>query len=518
MAAVTLTPERAAAEIARRAELAKAEIARRLQTLDGQLSHASFVENDLYARLHPKQRMVVDLVDRGCRFIAAECSRRAGKTHLSASLVLRKLVRAKRGQEVVFCAPTLARGKELIWQELVGLIEEYRLPWRTNEHSGKVYTTAGAMFRIVGLNIQKQVGRLGRGGNTILFVTDETQEYPQLLQQLMIAVGPALAQSRGVFLAMGTPTVNEADYWAQICDGAEGFQRVHWSLLDNPFLGRPPEEILAEERERNGWSEDHPTYVREYLGRRCKDPSNLVLEFDKAKNVVTKIDGFDPVAWSLVDGVHSTRPEHVAMRARWRFFIGIDFGLRDTTAWVVLCASMFNKRVFVVHCEQEAGLDWDEVALRTKRLSDTWKPRAIVGDSASGGAQFMQTFNARYGSVAGVRARVAAKHDKKASIEVMNTELRKERFVFLSPVTDQLVKEATALQWANPERTEILEGSAYPEDLFDATHYAFREFRAWLHKQEEKQKTPEQLEQERVEARNKREHQKQSRGYARSAF
>lgn len=475
------------AELRRRA---REELARRIGTPE----HTAYVKADIIRRLHDKQRAVVAMVFAFVRFIAAECSRRAGKTHVAAAVIVLKLIEAKRGQEVVFCAPTLARGKELIWAELERMLDEYGYTpergWKRTSASGKIRTASGALFRIVGLDNKRQVGKISRGGNTILFITDETQEFPHLLEALLVAAGPALAQSRGCFLALGSPTVNESDYWARICDGEEGFVHVHWTLRDNPYLGRDPDELLAEERERHGWAEDHPTYVREYLGKRCRDGSVLVLEWSK-RNEVTEIEGYKPEDF-----------------AKWRHFIGIDFGLSDATAWVVLAAPMHGAEVFVVHHEQARGLSWDDVAERTHRLCTLYKPQGVVGDSASGGAQFLQTFNMRYASKLKVFARSASKHDKPASISVMNTELRtaRMRVLMLSDGTKQLAREATALQWADPERSKILEGSAYPEDAFDAWRYAFNDFWAFFHDAEEKEDD----EDKRVRERNEREAARQA--------
>jgi hypothetical protein len=492
---------------------AREEFVRRVR---GTALHFQFIQLDIMRRLHAKQRAVVDMVFAFVRFIAAECSRRAGKTHLGAAVIILKLLYAKRGQEVVFVAPTLARGKELIWGELERMLDEYGLRpedgWKRTAASGKLRTPAGAMFRIVGLDNKKQVGKIARGGNTILLITDETQEFPHLLEALLVAAGPALAQSRGCCLAMGTPTTNESDYWAKICDGEEGFQHVHWTLRDNPYLGRDPDELLAEERERHGWSEAHPTYVREYLGRRCRDASNMVLEIDEKRNVVKSIGGYDPRAWQI-DLTGQLPPAFAAMRAQWRHFKGIDFGFGDKTAWVVLAAPLHASSVFVVHCEQEAGLTWDQVAERTKKLCERYTPAGVVGDSASGGKQFIETFNVRYGRAMGIAARPATKHDKKASIETMNTELRTGRLRFLCPPVAELVKEASALQWAapkragDPERTEILSGSAYPEDLFDALRYAFNDFWAFAHPTREKRESEDDR---RVRERNERESARQA--------
>jgi hypothetical protein len=486
---------------------AREELQRRARTeflrrAGGTPEHAELVRRDIIARLHEKQRLVVDMVFAFVRFVAAECSRRAGKTHLAAAVIILKLLAAKHGQEVVYVAPTLARGKELIWLELMRMLEEYGLVWKSNESTGKMWTPSGVLFRIVGLNNKKQVGKVARGGNTVLVVTDETQEFPHLLEQFLNAIGPALAESLGCCLAMGTPTVNESDYWAQICDGGEGFQLVHWTLRDNPYLGRDPDELLADERKRHGWSEDHPNYVREYLGKRCRDASNMVLELDEARNVVTSIRGYVPSIWSV-----PFDPAHDALRARWRHFIGIDFGFTDATAWVVLAAPTHGPEVYAVHCEKESGLTWDQVIERTAGLVRRYRPQGVVGDSASGGKTFLETFNVRYARTLGVYIRAASKHDKPASIAVMNTELRKGRLKFLAPVTSQLVTEARALQWENPERTEILEGSAYPEDFFDSLRYAFNDFWAFAHAPQGKQESEDD---KRIRERNEREAARQA--------
>jgi hypothetical protein len=527
-------------------ELLRAKTREALAQRVGTPEHSAFVRADILRKLHAKQLAVVEMVFSLVRFIAGECSRRAGKTHLAAALIVLKLLEAKRGQEVVFCAPTLARGKELVWAELERMLDEYGLTpdvgWKRLAASGKIFTKSGALFRIVGLDNKKQIGKVSRGGNCVLFITDETQEFPHLLQALLVGVGPALVQSRGVFLALGTPTVNESDYWAQICDGAEGFVRVHWTLCDNPYLGRDPEEILLEERTRHGWAEDHPTFVREYKGRRCRDQTLLVLEYSSA-NSVHVVQGYRP------DAYHHDKRDDMARRqyerenpgwrySDWRHFIGIDFGLGDTSAWCVLAAHANSGRVYVVHFEQSAGLTWDEVADRTKVLVDIFRPQGVVGDSASGGAQFLLTFNRRYGLELGISARAATKHDKAASISVWNTELRTKRMQVLladaaamrartgrklaageRPEDDrsgtmQLVKEATALQWADPEHTEILEGAAYPHDAFDAWRYAFNDFWAFMHPPEPDKETDDER---RIRERNEREAERQASSRGRRA-
>jgi hypothetical protein len=479
--------EAAREELQRRAA---AELEKRRETPE----FKECVKQSIVARLHEKQREVLSMLMLGVRFIALCCSRRAGKTHLLASLIVLRLMDAGFNEEVVFCAPTLARGKELIWDELCKMIEDYHLGWKRIENTGKIRTPWGAKFRIIGLDNKRQIGKQ-RGGNCIAFFADECQEFALLLEQLLVAVGPALTQRRGWFIASGTPGPAKRGYWWKICNREQGFESKHWTLKDNPHLGRDGEEIIEEERIRNGWPPGHPTLMREFYGMWVDDLGMLVCEFLENRNIVVEIPDYDPKTW--------------------KHFVGVDYGFSpDPCAWVVAAAHPHSNLVAILHTEKFWKLTSDEIADKTNVIQVDFQARRIVGDSASGGSVFIEDFNKRYGRKAGVRMRKADKVDKKASIDMLNTELRTGRLVLVKGAADDLADELIELQWEDPEHLHMLPGE---DHLFDALRYVLRAIEAYRANPKEEEPTEEQLEEQRILERNQR-RQEQIKAQARQRW
>lgn len=417
------------------------------------------LEQRLQAMLFDRQREVCDLIDAGERYIALCCGRRAGKTKLLAQLLVRFAARAYPGQEVVFAGPTLKRAKELIWAELLSVIRVAGLAaeWLAQAGPGTVTTSHGVTIRLAGLNDLGDVQTFARGGNMAALFVDEASVSTRMLGPLLTAAGPALEQSGGVLVMAGTPEQVESGDWYDICQGAAGFVARNWYLGDNPHLGPmgqyiDPQEILRRVRERNGWTDTHPEYVTEYLGRWCTNPSLLCFELDPVKNLCDIPIQYDP--------------------RTWRHFIGIDYGFYpDPCAWVVLAAPSNRNEVYCIHSEVAERLDSSEIAAKTYELAQRYKPIAIVGDSASGGPVFMSDYNRKYGRG---RANIqsADKYDKPAGISLINTELRLGRLKFTA-ATRHLYDKVAKLRWEDETRTRVLEGPQYPEDEADAWRYAF---------------------------------------------
>jgi hypothetical protein len=401
-----------------------------------------------------RQNEICSLIEAGERRIALCCGRRAGKTKLLGNLLIKHLSRALAGQEVVFAAPTVVRAKELIWDELMLALMRHGLcdTWHASRAAGTVRTPHGGILRLAGLDTDAAVERFSRGGNCVAFFVDEAGVCWKMLKRLLKAAGPSLVQTRGALILSGTPDQVESGDWWEICQGFGGFAARNWSLLDNPFLGRDPVEVLAEERATNGWDEAHPEYVTEYLGRWCTNPSMLVFDLNRARNLCDQ-----PIQYDL---------------RTWRHFIGIDYGFfPDPCAWVVLAAPPDRHDVYCIHSETADKLDSDQIAKKTLELATRYRPIAIVGDSASGGPVFMADYNRKYGHG---RANIqsADKYDKPAGITLINTELRLGRFKFVAS-TERLYDQCAALRWADDRRQTVLEGPQYPEDEPDAFRYAF---------------------------------------------
>jgi hypothetical protein len=472
----------AAARRAAREELsrrAREEIERRRETPE----FRAYVKAAIIAKLHVHQRGVLAALMAGVRFVALCCGRRAGKTHLLASLIILRLLDANFGEDVVFAAPTLDRGKELIWDELTRMNDEYCLGWQTFSNTGKIRTPWGARFRIVGLEAHKSIGKQ-RGGNIIAFFCDESQEFVHRLQELLVAVGPGLTQRRGWFIASGTPGPARRGYWFRICHGEEGFKGFRWYMRENPHLGRDPEEIIAEEKARYGWADDNPTLLREYYGLWVDDAGMLVCDFLESRNALDQLP-----------------PDYD--RNTWKHFIGVDYGFSpDPCAWVVAAAHPHENRVVILHVEKHLRFTSDQIAEKTNVIHVDFKAKRIVGDSASGGSTFIEDWNRRYGAKHKIKMRQADKADKAASIDMLNTELRTGRLQVVRSGAGELIEELLELQWKDPEHTAIQPG---PDHAFDALRYVLRALNAYRANPKEEEPDADELERRRIEERMKAE-------------
>lgn len=458
MAVTAEQRELAQKELQRRRELAKVELARRAAI------RARIIEG-----LHEKQRDVVETIDSGQRFIALCCSRRAGKTYLLASLIILKLLDAGFNQAVFFVATTMSIGKGLIWREVAKIVEEFDLGWTMREHQGSIETPSGATFRIIGMDSVAQTGKT-RGFDIVLCLTDETQEYEHLLAEFLISTSPALTGHKGVFVAAGTPGIAREGIWFDICHGEKGFTSKGWDLRENPGLPRSADEILQEEMTRHGYTWEHATFQREYLGIWKEDHNFLVCEYSTKSAVAALPSGYSK---------------------SWKHVIGIDYGFTDDTAWVVIAVDPDTGKKYVVHAEKEAGLDGDQAADRTLGLVTEFGTPKVISDPGGGGLPFFAAFNRKYARSVGITIRPAWKPpgSVEKSIHLLNTELRTGRLLLVTGHAGPLVKEVSKLRWKNNLREEILKGSDYPDHCFDALRYALMDvhgFRVKGGSQEEK--------------------------------
>lgn len=454
---------------------AKAELKRRawreLRQRDPEAFRAR-VAADIRTGFGDKQGEVDDSLQKGLRYVALCCSRRAGKTNFLAKLIVLALLDAQHNEAVFFVADTLQRGKGLIWKEVEKLVDRYQLPWKLKENEGQIHTPAGAALFLLGLNQQRQATKSARGFKAVLYLLDEAQDQDHLLKPLLAAVSPALSDRRGAFIVAGTPGWAEAGTWYEWVHGlAGGFKSIGWTVRENEKFpldryGGDVEVMLAEQRKAAGWDENHPDYLREWLNIWAVDPTQLVCEYVGSRNGIAAL----PKSY----GRH------------WRHVIGIDYGWDDAAAWVVVAANPYGPERVVVHAEAHAKLDNDEAAAVTTRLVKQFETTNVVCDPAGGGKTFFETFNRRYGQKLKCQIRAANKLGKADSVKWINTDLRKGRLVVLLPAAEALAKEIRQLRWKDKEAGEVLTSSVVRDDCFDAFRYAMVEIAPWVEREHTK--------------------------------
>lgn len=412
--------------------------------------------------LYPDQREMAQAVLAPNARVADHSGRGSGKTEGLAH-VAQKLLRDIKGAKIAWLGLTAKSAKDNAWGAMARVNDELGGPLVPREHEYRWTSSTGGLFAMFGCNKNTELDKL-RGSQWDLVVIDESAFFsPARLKYLVESViGPRLVDRKGRIALIGSPGVVPSGYYFEVCQGSDGFVVFCRTMRDNPFLDGV-EEWLALEMERRGWSPDHPTFQREILGRWVRDRRNLVFEFEDGRNTIA----------SMPDGYRPGAPG-------WSHAISIDFGVEDSTAWVVwayrvdksgdTCAYVVE--AFKWHSgvpdEYVDGLDvrpgnddapGDDLypsaaATITQRIQEKYSAYPIVGDTGGIGKGFQTEAQRRFG----ISIKAADKVDKAAKIELVNDALRTSKIKIVAAAR-HLVDELKSIQW----RVKTAEGGYAPQ-------------------------------------------------------
>lgn len=408
----------------------------------------------------------------GARRKAIRCSRRAGKTVTAASALAEALEEADFDEAVVYAARTRGIAKRLIWAKLRKIQREHRPAWVVSETELTVTNERGGFILVVGLDKPAEIEKL-RGLKMRRFIGDEPATYSSLLEDLYDEIlEPACADLDGDVWLMGTPGPILSGFWHDVSrdrradeEPAE-WELHHWTMFDNPHM-KDPVGFLERVMKRKGWSKDNPTVLREYYGLWVSDEDAQVYRYLSTRNDVASVPGYN-----------------LETRSQWAHAIGVDFGMTDSCAWVVIASHKSSQDVYALRVFKRTDLRTEQAADVTRSLVNEFDPFVLVGDGGGLGKPYVAEYNARH--FAGIKMLSADKTEKRAHIELMNSDIRVGRFKLLMPECKELAQEWTDLPWANDKRER--EHPAYPNHASDAALYAWRHHRAFMHRPPEKPK------------------------------
>lgn len=412
--------------------------------------------------LHAKQRAVVQALLLGIQYIAVLCGRRAGKTEMDARIIAIALEMCGHNEWVIYAALTRKLAKDLIWVHLVRLNEEYGFGWKMLHHEGAIETPRGGRFRVLGFDDTTELDKV-RGYKLRAAVFDEPATYADKLEVLIRdIVGPALSDLRGWLVINGTPGHVCVGWWYEVSTGQrDRFKTFGWTVRDNPLYPRDAEAMLAEERAENHWTEEDPSYQREWMGVWVNDPNAQIYKYAPGRDDV----------YVLPDGYQERG-------GSWTFTMGLDFGYYpDPCSWSVLGSPRDSQDTYLVYDDEEYSLLPDEWAERTKALVERFELSAAVGDPSA--PEYIAEWNRRHAEKAGIWVLPADKLGKMDAIKIFNDEMRSKRFKVYRPGLRHWPGQATALPYKNEKREE--EHPRYPNHTTDGTLYASRKHRAYLH-------------------------------------
>lgn len=388
----------------------------------------------------------------------ARCSRRAGKTVATSIALLEGAIQPPFANQG-YITLSLKNAKRLVWPTLKRLNQEYSLGGVPNETEGALRFPGLPNEPNIYLGGVKDRGEIekirGWEGGAKRFVIDEAQSIRTSLLQEVVddVIEPALLDYDGELMVSGTPGPVKTGYFHDIDVGAKrgSWEHFFWTLLENPYLqaksGKPPGQILAELRERRGWTEDHPTYVREYRGQWVNDVDALVFHYSAEVNDFT------------------APPE-----GRLTYVMGVDLGFEDADAIAVLGWGEHDRTVYLVeeHVDRKQGVT--ELADRVRALYLKYKPIRLVADFGGLGKKIAEEIRRRHS----LPVEAADKARKLEHIALLNDAMTAGRL--RARAGGNFAEDCALVQWDADARAAgtLKIAEDYHSDITDAVLYAYR--------------------------------------------
>jgi len=280
--------------------------------------------------LWPKQRAL--LRDESRRILAFG-RRRSGKS-IAVFARLAHHARQHPGSDLAYVALTIKDSVRRIQNNLARVLgTDVRV---TND--GVAHFPEGSQIVIGGLEKLFGISRLrGEGWDGV--VVDEVQEPADYKLSYLVesVIEPALADKNGWLILAGTPGMTPSGLWWDLTGArameprvdADGMTRVttglygqssstaEWSMHHWRFADAPKKTQLAdlEMKVRKGWSDTHPSWVRERLGEWVWDPTHAAVpHFNEKRNLWRRGPTSKSNPFGLPEGYH------------WRYVCGMDLG------------------------------------------------------------------------------------------------------------------------------------------------------------------------------------------------
>lgn len=161
-----------------------------------------------------------------------------------------------------------------------------------------------------------------------------------------------------------------------------------------------------------------------------------------------------------------TRPH--ASNEDWAYLLGMDFGIKDATAYVVLGWRKHDRSVYCLESFKQAGMTVTEAAEKVHELQKQYPFSKVVGDLGGMGKAFGEEFQRRWG----IPIEAAAKVNKRGFQGLLNGAIERQELIVVEPTNTELLKELAELPWADENHQKEADG--FENHLADALLYAWR--------------------------------------------
>ena len=380
------------------------------------------------------------------RFFSELCGRQSGKSWGGLSW----LQGGRAGEVSLYCAQTAKSAKSILLPAVSEMNYKFDLGLKVNRADLTVTEPSGHVIQLAGIKDQSAADDL-RGPHYRKIMIDECGTFPSELLKYAVenVVQPMLVTTGGSLMLAGTPGVVPEGYFYEITgDPATGkkgrWPNHHWTTRDNTAIERDPEEVIREILENNLWTEDNPTFRREYLAEWVEDVGARIFQGLTSETVEPPTEGLTVMA--------------------------LDFGVVDHFA-VVILRQKERPRVNVCYAFSESDLNMGQIADIIRPLLQRWRPNYIVGDAGALGLGYVKTLKENFGIH---QLEKADKRHKRAGIDMARGFVQADMLDF-GPEATELRSEMSVLPW-NVERTDF--HPKYKHDCADGLLYGLRKILA----------------------------------------
>jgi hypothetical protein len=442
----------------------------------GAFARASSVDTAtrIYNDLIPHQKLVVLAIFKfGVRFFSLLVPRRGSKSYLFVAIMVIYGI-LKPYSIFPFISLTKDSAKRIWWDILKDFDRRYELNLKFNENELSWTFPNGSRGFLHGCMTGEELDKL-RGFESDFIAIDEAGTMPPgIIDTLVNKILMPLCMSRRSIMGLGgTPgqfldgeffkssygaAVNdnsglpwgrpweerELAKWAGVAtpeeDVAENDNKpqfkwhlFRWSIKDNVAMPHQWHEALRTKRV-NGWADDHPEWLSEYLGQWVTRTDSLVYSYGRLKALGRCVWTPDRVNGHPITGL--------PLNKTWRFLLGVDFGWEDPTAFVIAAYSDNDPCLYYVWDHAEPKMFDFEVVAKIRELEDLYGTfDAIVVDDQGPHKQMVESMNA---SNPGLNLLPAMKAHKWVFIEQLNGDFHSGRAKLIED--SDLAREMEVLQ------------------------------------------------------------------------
>lgn len=441
----------------------------------------------LIGAMQPHQRALFESENDHDAVIAP---RQTGKSWGILLMTFAKCLRRPEAQWAII-GPTLESLKRNYLTPFRIINRKFELGVRFNKTERAFHFPNGSVVYFIGADKLGESDKL-RGAALHGAVVDESQyftlaDFDYLLSDVLEA---ATAARKGRIIIIGTPgSVLQGEFYLATCtppefrideDGNLGpptnypvgtpqgdamWCKHTWNPKVNAAAPHIWEKALRIKKQK-GYSDDHPTWRREWLGQWVAVNDELVYRYSCHKNSYRAAD----------------LPE-LPGGQRWKTVLGVDLGATDGTAMVVWAYSPHHPAAYELYSLKQVKTDLQAInvtfiAKWRNQLAEEYGPfEREVCDPGGLADIILETLLDDHG----IYWEKAAVRQKEDHIEILNDDLDARRVFCLSGSI--LEAELIADKWKKDRRTGLVpprgerkEDDAIPNDAADAGLYGYR----WL--------------------------------------